>query len=442
MGWALRTYILAAHLAAPLWWLSVRRRVARGKEDPGRKGERFGQASAARPAGPLLWVHALGIGEAAAMLAVIRAVREVRPDLSVLLTTNTRTGAEGLAKLGLPDGVIHQYAPVDTPIAVRRFLAHWRPDAVLLAELDLWPLMLSRLSAAAVPVVMANARLTDHRFRGRRRIAPLMRDVLALVDEKLVQDARTAERLAVLGADPATVQVVGLLKAAAAPLPDGADGAVLAGAIGGRPVWLAASTEVREVPALIAAHVALRKRLPEALLILAPRQPAEAGQAHTALTAAFGRVGRRSLGEAPGAEDSAWIADTMGEMGMIYRLAPVGFIGHSLPVEGRPLTGKNPFEAAALGLAVVHGPDTGNFTESYEALDQAGAALAVANGGELADALAGLLADPARRAAMAGAAAQVLAQARAALPVTVAAILGRLPPPAVTLRLARSGPRP
>lgn len=440
MGWALRTYLVAAHLAAPVWHLSVRRRAARGKEDPARMAERFGRARTVRPAGPLLWVHALGIGEAGAMLAVIGALREARPDVAILLTTNTRTGAEGLARIGLPEGVIHQYAPVDAPGPVRRFLAHWRPDALLVAELDLWPLMLSRLKAAGVPVVMANARLTDHRFRGRRRIAALMRDVLALVGDKLVQDRQTAERLAVLGADPATVRVAGLLKAAAAPLPDGADRAVLAGAIGPRPVWLAASAEVREVPALVAAHRALREAQTGAqsgaqsgtMLILAPRQPAQAAAAHQALTAAFGRVGRRSLGEVPAPGDAAYLSDTMGEMGLFYRLAPVTFVGHSLPVEGAPaLTGKNPFEAAALGSVVVHGPGIGNFAESYAALHGAGAAVAVADGAALAPALAALLADPARRAAMAGAAEGVLVQARGALPMTVAAILGRLPPPAV-----------
>jgi 3-deoxy-D-manno-octulosonic-acid transferase len=428
VGWALQSYIVAAHLAAPFWGLSVRRRSTRGKEDPARISERFGHASARRPEGPLLWVHALGIGEAAAMLAVIRAVREARPDVAVLLTTNTRTGADGLAKIGLSEGVIHQYSPVDAPGPVRRFLGHWRPDAVLVAELDLWPLILSRLHSGGVSVVMANARLSDHRFQSRLRIRALMRDVLAMIEEKLVQDAQTARRLVALGAEPATVRVAGLLKAAAAPLPDGDTRLALRAAIGVRPVWLAASTQAREIPALVAAHASLRRALPDAMLILAPRQPAEADDAHKALVAAFGPVARHGLGQLPGATDSAWLADTMGEMGMIYRLAPVAFIGHSLPVQGRPLTGKNPFEAASLGVAVIHGPCIGNFAESYEALGNAAAAVQVADGPGLAQALAELLADPARQAAMTRAAADVLEQARAALPMTVDAILGRLPP--------------
>ena len=427
MGWALRSYVGAAHLAAPLWRLSVARRARRGKEDSDRLAERFGHPSAPRPEGPLLWVHALGIGEAAAMLAVIRTVHTVRPDVTVLLTTGTRTGAEGLARMGMPDGVIHQYSPVDAPGPVSRFLAHWRPNALLLAELDLWPLMLTRLRAGCIPVVMTNARLTDHRFAGRQKMRALMGDVLALVDRMLVQDDQTRERLIFLGADPDRVQVAGLLKAAAAPLPDAPDHAVLSAAIGGRPLWLAAATEARELPALIAAHACARKARPGLLMILAPRQLTDADAATRALTAAFGTCPRRSAGGLPGSQDAVYLADTVGEMGLWYRLSPQSFIGHSLPVNGTPLGGKNPFEAVALGSAVLHGPCTGNFAESYGALAVAGGGLPVNGAPDLAEAILGLIRSPDRRTAMVSAAQGVLDQAAVALPMTAQAILCRLP---------------
>ena len=155
---ALAAYLGLARVSGPLWRWSVARRATRGKEDPARLAERFGTPSAPRPAGVVLWVHALGIGEAGAMLAVIRQVLLARPDISVLLTTNTKTGADGLARMGLPEGVIHQYAPVDSPDAIKAFLTQWRPDAMLLAELDIWPLTLSELARARDPMVMANAR--------------------------------------------------------------------------------------------------------------------------------------------------------------------------------------------------------------------------------------------------------------------------------------------
>jgi 3-deoxy-D-manno-octulosonic-acid transferase len=432
MGWALTSYVVATHALSPLWRLALRRRAARGKEDPARLPERFGHASARRPAGALLWVHGLGIGEAGAMLSVIRALRAERPDVSIVLTTNTRTGADGLARMGLPEGVVHQYAPVDTPGAVTRFLDHWRPDAMLLAELDLWPLMLRRLAARGVPVVMANARLTDRRYAGRRRMRGLMRDLLALIGPKLVQDDRTRTRLIALGAAPDSVMVAGLLKAAAAPLPDRPDRADVAGAIGARPVWLAAATEAREIPGLIAAHAAARAALPDLLMIVAPRQPTQADAAAEALRAAFGTApARRAAGGLPTPGDAAYLADTMGEMGLWYRIAPVSFIGHSLRVDGTPpLTGKNPFEAVALGSAVVHGPCTGNFAESYAALADAAAARAVDGPGALGAELVILCNDGAARAALVDAGARVLDQARAALPLTVAAVRDLLPPPA------------
>jgi 3-deoxy-D-manno-octulosonic-acid transferase len=431
MGFALTAYIALAHIWRPFWKRSLRRRAASGKEDATRIAERFGQASALRPDGPLLWVHALGIGEASAMLAVIEELRRDRPNLHVLLTTNTRTGADGLLQRGLPDGVTHQYAPLDTPSAVTAFLRQWHPDVLLLAELDLWPLMLSRLRAAQVPMVMANARLTDRRFRNRNRIKALMRDVLPLFEAILVQDATSQVRMAQLGAPPVRVSVAGLLKAAAPALPDRPeDRARFNDAIGRRPVWLAAATEARELPALIEAHEQARQSNPDLLMILAPRQLTDADAAAEALTATFGTCPRRSKGDLPTPADTVFLADSMGEMGLWYRLAPMAFVGHSLSVEGAPLTGKNPFEAAALGVAVLHGPCVGNFSESYQALAEGDACVQVAGASGLAEALTQLLEDPERTRQMTDASLRTLEQQRGALPLTVAAVLCHFPPPA------------
>jgi 3-deoxy-D-manno-octulosonic-acid transferase len=432
MGWALQGYRVLARVMTPVWRLALRRRVRRGKEDPARLPERWGHASASRNEGPLLWVHALGIGEAAAMLAVIRTIRQMRPDVSVLLTTNTRTGAEGLDRIGLPDRVVHQYAPVDTPSAVELFLAHWRPDALLLAELDLWPLMLSHLATREIPVIMANARLTDRRMADRQRMRALMADVLALIGHKLVQDEATRTRLIALGADPRTVTVAGLLKAAAAPLPDSSDRDAALAALGARPVWVAAATEIRELSFLIVAHQLARIELPNLLLIVAPRKPDEASAAARELAASFGRSPpRRSMGALPTVDDAVWLADTIGEMGLWYRLAPVAFIGHSLPVAGvPPLTGKNPFEAVALGAVVIHGPCTSNFVESYAAV--ADCSIEVSSPASLAQAVTDLLRDPVACRTLASRAAAVLAQTSAALPVTVHTVLDRLPPAVAT----------
>lgn len=428
---ALALYLAASALSEPLWRMSLRRRAKRGKEDPARLAERMGLSAFARPGGVLVWVHALGIGEAGAILSVIRALREARPNVQVLLTTNTRTGADGLAKMGLPEGVIHQYAPVDAPGPIARFLDHWRPDAFVLAELDLWPRTLRSLGARGIPMVMVNARLTDRRFAGRMRLRSLFAEGLAGFRQLLVQDAVSAGRMAELGADKPRVRVAGLLKAAAAPLPvRDEDHTVWADALGKRPVWCAAATEAREHAPLLAAHAAAREAIPNLLLILAPRQLTDADSTCVLAAATFGNPpARRSLGQLPQATDAVFLADSMGEMGLWYRLAPLSFIGHSLDLPGDPpLSGKNPFEAALLGSVVLHGPRTGNFAESYEALDGADAAIALPTTQDLPETLVRLLTHPQAIAVRAAAASAVLEQARGALPLTLGAVLGVLPP--------------
>ena len=428
-GITLSLYLAAARVAQPLWALSLRRRVQRGKEDASRLDERYGRSPVPRPAGTVLWLHALGIGEAGAMLSLIRGVRAQRPGTTVLLTTNTRTGADGLARLGLPDGVIHTYAPIDTPAAVTRFLDHWRPDAFVLAELDLWPLMLCHLSARQIPMAIVNARLTDRRFAGRMRVRSLFASLFPLFRTILVQDRTTADRMVALGGRTGQVGVAGLLKAAADPLPDRPeDRAALEPAVQQRPVWLAASTEAREHAAVLAAQAQILRHHPQALLILAPRQPKDADAAAEMALSTFGQPARRrSKGQSPTTDSPVFLADSMGEMGLWYRLAPVTFVGHSLDLPGdRPLTGKNPFEAALLGSVVVHGPCTGNFAESYQALSEAGASVAIDDPEAMAKAVMALWANPADRVARITAANEVLDAARGALPITLEAVLGLL----------------
>ena len=426
MSIPLSIYLTATNLVAPLWRISLRRRARRGKEDPDRLSERLGRASKARPSGPMIWFHALGIGEAMAVLSLIEALRQERPELSFLLTTNTRTGADGLARIGLPMGVIHQYAPIDSKAAVTAFLDHWRPDAFVLAELDLWPRMLHALATRAVPMAMVNARLTDRRFKGRMRLRGLFAPLFPLFRTILLQDQISATRMVSLGAHEDQVTVAGLLKAAADPLPaDETTLVALRHAIGARPVWLAAATEEREHEPVLRAHALARNAIPDLLMILAPRQLTAADSAARAIETAFGStLSRRSLGELPGAKDAVFLADSIGEMGLWYRVAPISFVGHSLNVPGDPpLPGKNPFEAALLRSVVVHGPSTGDFAESYSALVEAGASVPIQDEADLAREVVRLHSNELECTNRNDAAEKVIASARAALPVTLEAIL-------------------
>ena len=431
LSFQLRIYLVITHLLAPVWPLVLGRRARRGKEDRDRLNERLGHALVKRPPGLLIWFHALGIGEAGALLSVIRKLQERRPDLTILLTTNTRAGADGLARIGLPAGVIHQYAPIDTKSAVSGFMRHWRPSAFVLAELDLWPRMLLALAKKGVPMAMVNARLTDQRFAGRKRQLGLFTPLILLFRTVQVQDTLSATRMVELGAYPKQVSVAGLLKAGADPLPaDAATLANLSDAIATRPVWLAAATERREHEAVLRAHAIACQTIPSLLLILAPRQLSDADGAAQAVEAIFDTpVPRRSQGDLPKSVAPVYLADSIGEMGLWYRLASVSFIGHSLAVnDDTDLPGKNPFEAGLLGSCIVHGPCVGDFSESYEALNKAGGAVQIDGPQELAKVVIRMLTNDTERQRHSEAAKQVIDRASNALPVTVTAVMGLMTP--------------
>lgn len=401
----LRAYLAFSRVSGPIWRLVHRRRLARGKETPERLPEKYGRYRRARPEGRVLWFHALSVGESLALIPLIERVLADLPGAHVVLTTSTATSAEALAKAALPERAIHVLLPIDTRAATRAFLNHWQPDLAAFAELDFWPRLMIETHARDVPMILINSRLTEKSLKSRARLGRAMRDILGLFDRLLVQDAASFERFRTLGADKRRISVVGALKSAARPLAADEDElARLVDTIGGRPVWLAAATWESEHPVVMAAHAAVREAYPDALLIGAPRHMRHADGAEAEARARFDGVGRRSKGDAPGPDCQVYIADTIGEMGLWYRLAPVSFVGHSLDVAGEGLEGKNPFEAAALGSAIVHGPAVSYFAESYDALAKAGAARRVGDEAELARAVIELLATDARAPMLTGAA--------------------------------------
>lgn len=375
---------LLAPAAAPM----LRRRLRRGKEDPARIGERTGRAGLSRPTGPLVWVHGASLGEGLAVLPLVAAIKA--RGAAVLVTTGTVTSAEVLAGR-LPAGVLHQYLPLDLPGFVRRFLDHWRPDLVLLAESELWPNLLAEVARRGTPLALVNGRLSARSF-ARWRLAPwLAHAMMDRITLCLAQTQADAGRLTALGAKRVTV--TGNVKYDVAPPPADLDAvADLTAQIGDRPAWLAASTHPDEDGFIVAAHQRVARHRPDLLTVVAPRQPAS-GADLAARAAALGlRVRLRSRGEPVGADVDLYIADTVGELGLFSRVAALVFVGRSLAGGG----GSNPIEPAKLRRAVLHGPRVENFVEVYRALDEAGAALAVADADELGDAVASLLADPAR----------------------------------------------
>lgn len=388
--------------AAPLIDFYLRRRLARGREDAARFPERQGIAGLPRPAGPLVWVHAASVGEAASALPVIARILAERPAMRVLATTGTLTSAALLAQR-LPAGAFHQYVPVDRLPWVRRFLDHWQPDLALWVESDLWPNLIAETQARGVPMVLLNARMSPRSFeRWNRRLGGLAAELLGGFGLTLAQTPVNAAYFGQLGADP--VRCHGNLKFAAPPLPaDAAALDALTAAIGERPVWVAASTHEGEERIAADVHRRLAARHPALLTLIVPRHPPRGDGVALMLRGLDLDVAQRSTGALPGPATEIYLADTLGELGLAYRAASIAFIGGSLVRHG----GQNPLEAARLGCAILHGRHMGNFVEIADLLEQAGASRAVQDAATLADAVAALLADPAQRIGMAEAAARV-----------------------------------
>jgi 3-deoxy-D-manno-octulosonic-acid transferase len=430
---AATAYRLATRVLGPVAPLILARRVAGGKEDAARLGERWGRTDQARGAGPLIWLHAASVGESLSLLPVMERLLARLDRAQVLVTTGTVTSAHLLARR-LPSGrARHQFLPLDHPAAVARFLDHWRPDLALWVESEFWPNLLLETHRRGIPMALLNGRLSARSARGWQRAPGLIRALLGCFDLVLAQDEAQAGRLARLGA--AAAESVGDLKAASAvPEAPAAELAQLKAQIGRRPVWLAASTHEGEETLVAAAHRALRPQFPQLLTLLAPRHPARADRIAAALAEAGFAVTRRSAAPALAESVEIHLVDTMGELGLFYRLAPVVLVAGSLLAPGTT-GGHNPLEAAQLGCAVLFGPDTQNCQASAEALERAGGAIRLAGAEALAPVLGHLLAHPELAAAQGKAAADSAAAARA----VVDRVIERLEPLVAPLARGRPG---
>lgn len=385
----LSLYRLVLQPAGPVLRWGLRRRLARGKEDAARLPERWGAAVLPRPLGSLVWLHAASVGESLSLLSFIMLLRARHPGLRLMITTGTVTSAR-LMGARLPQGVLHQFIPVDHPRWVARFLDHWRPDVVIWSESELWPNMLGEIKTRRIPAVLVNARMSPRSFSRWRRFPAAARAVLSAFSLCIGQSAAEAERLRLLGARMAVDG--GNIKYAAPPLPDAPEErAMLVSALAGRRAVLWASTHPGEEEIALHLHQRLRAETPEFLTIIAPRHPAR-GAALAALFASQGlRVVRRSEGGLPDAETDIYLADTLGEMGILYRLPVLVMMGGSFVACG----GHNPIEPAQLGTATVCGPFLFNFSAIRDDFLSAGALLQVENAAALPDCIRVWLKSPA-----------------------------------------------
>lgn len=375
--------------APPVARLVLLRRRTRGKEHPERYRERMGNPRRDRPGGALVWLHAASVGEALSALPLIGRLLARAPSAHVMVTSGTVTSAK-LMDERLPERAFHQFVPVDCPAWVGRFLDHYRPDLALWVESELWPALLAGTVQSGTPAILLNGRMSARSLRRWRRFPGAARRLIRSFDAVMAQSEADAERFRRLGAR--RVETPGNLKMAAAPLP--ADSEALADfgqATAGRPLWLAASTHPGEEEAVAEAHRAVRRQSGDALLVIVPRHPERGPAIADALRSAGHAIGLRSAGAAADPETDIYIADTLGELGLFYRAAPVAFVGGSLAPHG----GQNLIEPAQLDCAILHGPHVGNFADIAGALRAAGAGETVESSGALAAAVGRLLADQA-----------------------------------------------
>ena len=410
----LRVYRKLSFAMVPLAPALIKSRLKRGKEDPERVGERRGLSLGTRPHGPLVWIHGASVGEVLAAAALIERLRAL--NLRILLTSGTVTSAAIVAKRFAPD-IIHQYVPYDSPRYVARFLDHWRPSLALFIESDLWPNLILSAAARRLPMVLINGRMSPRSFPRWRRARNTISALLGQFEVCLAQSETDADRFAALGAR--NVITTGNLKLdVPAPPADGAKLEKLMAMTRGRPVVAAASTHPGEEEILIETHRRLAGFFPGLLTVIVPRHP-DRGNAVAGLVAASGlRFAQRSREELPAANTDIYIADTLGELGLFYRLAPIVFMGGSLVEHG----GQNPIEAVKLGAAIVHGPHVFNFSDVYEALDRVGGARLAVSEEMLVKQLGTLLADPKACETQAAAGARVVEQLGGALERTLAAL--------------------
>lgn len=377
---ALLAYRCVTGLAAPLFGIALNARADNGKEDPLRLNERLAKRLPPRRPGPLVWLHGASVGESLVLLELGRRLIEARPGLMLVFTSQTLTSARLLGP-AVPQNAIHAMAPIDTPMAARRFIQHWRPDLCIFAEGEIWPNLILEAGKIGARRALVNARMTQKSAAGWQRFRGVFRTLIGSFDVIFAADAETGARLE--GLLQRAVRVAGNLKAAQSPpKANPVEQARLTSTfINGRRCFVAASTHPGE-EALFLDGAA---QFPDAALILVPRHPERGDEIAELLASRRIPFARRSKGDAPTPRDRVLLADTMGEMGLWLRLADVVYLGGG---NAPDIGGHNPLEPVRLRRPVLTGPDVFNFAGIMDRLVQSGLVRTVTNVVELADGLA------------------------------------------------------
>jgi len=369
----------------------LEKRRDKGKEDPERYVEKKAIITEKRPDAPLIWVHAASIGEVRAALILINKIRYEYPAIFFLVTTGTRTSAQIIAK-DLPDNAIHQFHPLDHPVWTRTFIEHWEPDLIFWMESELWPNMLATIKNENIPTFLINARMSPKSYRNWSLLKPLATEMLSTFKKILCQTKIDAQYYKKLGAGD--VSVSGNIKYSSAPLNYDTDSLTkLKLSLNDRKYWVFASTHDGEEEMACRVHKILQKTYPDILTIIVPRHPERRNEIEQACkTMGLNTVLRGQNKSLPTDDTNIYIVDTLGELGLFYRLSSIAMIGRSFSNDGGG--GHNPIEAAQLDCAILTGPNTQYQKQLFAEMLATGAVQKTQTEDDLLSALQTLLSNP------------------------------------------------
>jgi 3-deoxy-D-manno-octulosonic-acid transferase len=365
-------------------------RLDRGKEDPLRISERYGIASLPRPSGTLIWFHVASVGEAQSIRVIIDELLNANSDLHILVTSVTRTSAD-LLNQQLPPRAFHQYAPFDHPNWVKAFLNHWQPSMAIWVESELWPSMLAQIRKRYIHAALLNARLSPTSLKRWKFSGSFIREILSTFNVILCQTSHDETSFETLGAT--RVVTTGNIKYCAEALSyDAHEYEILKTQINTRPCWIYASTHDDEESIAATIHKDLKTKIPNLLTLIAPRHPERTAKIYETLKTQDLNIIKRSSAEPITDQTDILLIDTMGELGLFYRLSKIAMIGRSLSLDGGG--GHNPLEAMRLGSVIIHGKAVQNLQDIYDDIHKAEAGITVHDRYELAQALQKLFNHP------------------------------------------------
>lgn len=386
-----RLYRALTYASKPFLKILLNQRVKKGKEDPARYLEKTAQISRERPSGTIMWLHAASVGEVQSALILVQKLLKKFPDHNILITTGTRTSAQLIEQKITTSRVTHQFAPLDHPDWVCKFLNHWKPDMALWIESELWPNILHEIKKRDIKAVLINARMSESSYNNWKKALPIARVCLDAFNNILCQTEDDQKKYKALGAN--NTAVTNNLKYSAEPLPVNEQNlADIRDSCANRKIWVYASTHDAEEAIACEVHQKLQSKYPDMLTIIVPRHPERRNEI-AKICSKIKTVFRGEEKRLPHKTDQIYVVDTLGELGLVYKLSNIVCIGRTFSNDGGG--GHNPIEPAHYGCAVLHGPNVQNLVEVFDQMKSEKACLPVQTTEQLYKKIEGLLANEA-----------------------------------------------